>query len=493
MYNERAIIIFRRRNPHSVVTVILLVALVIYLTCAIFSIGYLHPDEHYQIIELAKWKLQDTTPQAIAWEHAATIRPTLQPVLVMEIIRLCRWMGMDNPFHLALILRIITAVIVLFSICQFVKAAGRRITPQYRNALMAATLFFWIVPMIGVHFSSEILSMACLLLLLAGLLKKEQPSLSEAIWMGIIAALGFEFRYQMTFAYIGILLWILVIGKYRWQVWCIATLGFLGVIALCTRLDCWFYGKMVFVPYNYFYMNIVRHVAASFGESPWYIYFLQLAFIPTFGIGLPIVLSVCIGTFRHYRNPVIWAFWAFLLIHCAISHKEPRFLFPLIPLLPLFVVWTYEAILLKLNYRFKIALIGLIVLVNFCGLAHVIFKPATYGKASMMQYLCERARGQDSLKVKTSRGSNPFHTGQLIVQFYLWQPMDVEECDSISNEEKRGIDVIVLQNKDSIDRKRLLAEGYREVYRSMPEWQNFLNRFYHTYNPDRVLIAYEKK
>ena len=53
--------------------------------------------------------------------------------------------------------------------------------------------------------------------------------------------------------------------------------------------------------------------------------------------------------------------------------------------------------------------------------------------------------------------------------------------------------MIVLQRKDSIEGKHLLAEGYHEVYHSMPDWQNYLNRFYHTYNPDRVLIAYEKK
>lgn len=492
MYKGSDIIIFSRRSSPSTGTVIVLASLVIYLTCAVFSIGYLHPDEHYQIIEFAKWKLQETTPQAIAWEHSATIRPTLQPVLSMEIIRLCGWIGVDNPFHQVMVLRILTSLVMLYCMHVFIKAAGRWVNPEHRKALLAATLFFWLMPMISARFSSETLGVACLLLLLAKLLDKEQPSLHEAMWMGIIAALGFEFRYQMAFALVGIIAWILAVGRYRWQVWCIATLGFLGGMALCTRLDCWFYGKMVFVPYNYYYMNIVRHMAASFGESPWYIYFLQLVFVPTLGIGLPIVLSVCIGTFKHYRNPVVWAFWAFLLIHSAISHKEPRFLFPLIPLLPLFMVWTYEILLVKLNYRLKIALIGLIVLVNSCGLVHVIFKPATYGKASMMQYLCERACGQDSLKVKTSRGSNPFHTGQLIAQFYLWQPMDVEECDSISNEEKREIDVIVLQNKDSIDRKRLLAEGYHEVYRSMPEWQNLLNRFYHTYNPDRVLIAYEK-
>ena len=382
---------------------------------------------------------------------------------------------------------------MLFSMRLFVKAAGRWVNHQYRNALLATTLFFWIVPMIGVHFSSEILSTVCLLLLLAGLLKKGQPSISNAFWMGIVAALGFEFRYQMAFAFIGILLWILIIGKYRWQVWGAAAMGFLGVVVLCTALDCWFYGKFVFVLYNYYYMNMVMHVAAAYGISPWYTYFLQLGIIPSLALGVPIIFSVCIGTFKHYRNPVVWAFWTFLLIHSAISHKEPRFLFPIMPLLPLFLVWAYEPILDKRDPIVSFIVIGLLAFVNMGGLIHVTFKPADHGKADMMQYLCRRASEGGYLRVKTSCASNPFRTGPLISQFYLWQPVDVMESHLDNNEGEGEFDMIVLQRKDSIDRKRILAEGYREVYRSMPDWQNVLNSFYQTYDSDRVLIAYEKK
>ena len=256
-----------KNSPVTVEAVILLSALVVYLTCAVFNSGVLHPDEHFQILEFARWKLGEGTPQAMAWEHVAKIRPTLQPVLAMGVIRLCRWVGMDNPFHQAMVMRIITAVVMLFSMRQFVKAAGRWVASQHRNALMAATLFFWVVPMISVHFSSEILSTACLLFLLARLLKRETPSVSDALWMGIVAALGFEFRYQMAFAYVGILAWILIIGKYRWQVWCMAAMGFLGVTALCTALDCWYYGRLVFAPYNYYYMNMVC-LSAAVGNYP---------------------------------------------------------------------------------------------------------------------------------------------------------------------------------------------------------------------------------
>lgn len=493
MYKEKTIIIFNKRIPLSAGTVILLAALVVYLTCAVFSSGFYYPDEHFQILEFAKWKMGQNTPLAMAWEHESMIRPSLQPVITMMIIRPCQWLGMQNPFHQIMLLRILTSLVMLYCMHVFIKAAGRWVNPEHRNGLLAATLFLWLMPMISARFSSETLSTACMLLLLARLLNTAPPSFREAIWMGIVAALGFEFRYQIAFAFIGILLWILVIGKYRWRIWWHASLGFLGMLALCTALDCWFYGKFVIAPYNYYYMNIVMHVAAAYGVSPWYTYLLQLGILPSLALGVPVILSVCIGTFRHYRNPVVWAFWSFLLIHSVISHKEARYLFPLMPMLPLFLVWTYETVSDRKNPTVSFGVIGLLALINVGGLIHVSFKPADHGRADMMQYLCKRASEERHLRVKSNHGSNPFHTGVLISQFYLWQSVNVEECDSISKEEEGGFDVIVLQQKDSIERKRLLAEGYREVYRSMPDWQNLLNRFYHTYNPDRVLIAYEKK
>lgn len=479
--------------PASTEAVILLLALVVYLICAVFSSGFYCPDEHFQILEFAKWKMEDNTPLAMPWEHTAMIRPSLQPVITMMIIRPCRWLGMQNPFHLVMLLRILTSLVMLYCMHVFVKAAVRWVNPEHKNGLLAATLFFWLIPLISVRFSSETLGVACLLLLLAGLLNQKQPSVREALWMGIIAALGFEFRYQMAFAYVGILVWILIVRQYRWQAWYVAALGFLGVLALCTALDCWFYGRLVFAPYNYYYMNIVMHMSTAYGKSPWYTYFLQLGVIPSLALGVPIILSVCIGTFKHYRNPVVWAFWAFLLIHSAFNHKEARYLLPLMPMLPLFLVWTYEIVLYKKNPIVSFIVIGLLTFVNMGGLIHVTFKPADFGRADMMQYLCKKASEERHLRVRANYRSNPFHTGVLFSHFYLWQPVNVEECDSISKEEESEFDMIVLQRKDSIEGKRLLAEGYREVYRSMPDWQNFLNRFYHTYDSDQVLIAYENK
>lgn len=465
-------------------------ALLVFVVCAVFSSGFAHPDEHFQILEFAKWKLDGNMPSAMAWEHRAMIRPTLQPVVCMAIIQLCRWAGMDNPFHQVMMMRLLTGMAVLWALRLFLRAASSTVEARHRRALMVATLFFWVVPVVSVHFSSETCGTVCLLLLLAGVLQNGQPSSRMALWLGIVAALGFEFRYQMAFAYIGIMGWIIVVGRYGWRTWLMAAVGFLSVVALCSALDCWFYGRMVFAPYNYYYMNIVEHVAAMFGESPWYAYLVILLFMFTIMIGIVVLAAIVMGSVRHYRNPVVWTFWTFLLLHSMISHKEMRFIYPLVPLLPLFVVWSYEMVAPRMNRWLRLFVVSVYMVINAGGLLHVMLKPIVYGSVDMMQYLCERAENHPGMRIKALCGSNPFRNSNLDIAFYQRTPVTVapdEETDIREDD-----DVVVMWQGDVASQSKARKAGYHEVYRSIPRWQNVLNRFYHTYDEKTVLVAYER-
>jgi phosphatidylinositol glycan class B len=56
---------------------------VIYLITAIFSSGYHHPDEHFQLIEFAGLEGGWNTSADLPWEYDAQIRPALQPMLAL--------------------------------------------------------------------------------------------------------------------------------------------------------------------------------------------------------------------------------------------------------------------------------------------------------------------------------------------------------------------------------------------------------------------------
>jgi len=471
--------------------IICILAVLVYLVTAINSVGYIHPDEHFQIIEFAQWKLGNNTSRALAWEYGSQIRPTLQPVLAMGVFRCCGWVGMDNPFHQATLLRIMMALLMLLATGYYVRAAKEEVFPRYHSAFYALSLLFWLLPVINVRFSSETMSSLCLLLLLANMVKYKLPTPLCAFMMGVVAGLGFEFRFQFAFALLGLGLWALLVCRYGWRAILSVLGGFTVVILSCTLLDSWFYGNFVFTPYQYFHVNIIEKVAANFGVSPWYGFLLMLLYVPTLIFGIALLLSLVIGSVRHYRSPMVWAFMSFLICHSLVAHKELRFLFPVMPLVPLFLIWGYETVGKHLNKVLKVVLLFLLFTVNTGGLVLMMSKPAGEGKTAMMQYVCSQSRAPQGVTLSATEESNPFWESYLVPDFYQWSPVRVDNIDALPHE-KKGT-VVVLTPNDSVHRERILRQGFVETYRSVPQWLEKLNAFYQTYDAGRVLIAYEKE
>jgi hypothetical protein len=93
---------------------ILLLAVLWYLITAWFSTGYLHGDEHYQILEFAGSIAGWNRPEDLAWEHAARIRPALQPILAYLFLSGAEWSGLSDPFVQAFLLRAISGLLAVF-------------------------------------------------------------------------------------------------------------------------------------------------------------------------------------------------------------------------------------------------------------------------------------------------------------------------------------------------------------------------------------------
>ena len=91
----------------------------IYCIECISSEGFYHPDEHFQIVEFAKWKMGESTPSSMAWELPAHIRPSLQPCLCMLMLYMCHICGLDNPFVQANVLRALSMLLSVTAMTMF--------------------------------------------------------------------------------------------------------------------------------------------------------------------------------------------------------------------------------------------------------------------------------------------------------------------------------------------------------------------------------------
>lgn len=289
------------------------------IVTAYFSFGYFHIDEYFQVLELTRFKL-GMVGDPLPWEHAERLRPWLQPAIYTLVAYLT---GVRDVFRLAFEARLITGLANVGAIWLLLAATLPMLpdeADQKRHLRILTLLGF--LPYLFVRTSSESASTAALTAGVA-LLLLERPALG-----GLCLGLAFEFRFQTAFASAGILVW-LIVNRKRW--WPILP-GAIAALVLGTLADRWGYGEWQFPAWTYFKANILEGAAGTFGTDPPFAYL----WLSPANVFLPVVVAFMICAVLAWRrapkHPLTAATLPFVLIHCLISHKEERFLFPIIPL-----------------------------------------------------------------------------------------------------------------------------------------------------------------
>ncbi|ODQ64611.1 hypothetical protein NADFUDRAFT_42918 [Nadsonia fulvescens var. elongata DSM 6958] len=137
--------------------------------------------------------------------------------------------------------------------------------------------------------------------------------------------------------------------------------GFIGSLFLigCAYLDRWYYGSYVFPLYKFLQFNIVDSLSVFYGRSPWHYYLTQG--LPLLLIGyVPLTLIALWNTRGRLFN---WVIVLTILIYSLISHKEVRFIYPLLPFLHLITA----QVVLKLyenRAKFTVCLFVIIIILN---------------------------------------------------------------------------------------------------------------------------------
>ncbi len=302
--------------------------ILLYGITAYNSHGYFHGDEQYQIIEFAGLKLGTNIPDDLAWEFHEQIRPALQPALGYLFVATSRFIGVTDPYNQAFISRLLSALFSLCVITFFAQITSKRfVSPALKPSYLFLTYFLWFVPFLSVRFSSETWSGICFLLALSIYFSEVK---SKALLIGIVFGLSFQFRFQMAFALVGFVAWLLFIQQHNFHFYLKIIAGFLLVTALGFLIDSWFYEGFVVTPWNYFHKNIVENVASNFGTAPWYFYGVYLFIYPNYFIGLLLLFAFAVLLVGKPKNFLLWIMLPFMLVHSLIPHKETRFLFPIV-------------------------------------------------------------------------------------------------------------------------------------------------------------------
>lgn len=320
---------------------LILLGLSLRIAGAFLSEGYIHLDEHYQILEFASYKLGRTPAERLPWEFHERMRPALQPAIVFALEKGLAFLGIHDPFLTASVARLIPALTGFAALLLLLSLhIGTIDDAWWRRGFVWLSMLLSFVAFQNVRFSSEGLSGSLFFLGFAvTLLTLEDHPFALPSWLQIVAGfllgLSFVSRYQTGFLLLGFGLWLLLVRRPPLRTLLLLAAGGVSAVLLGVLLDRWFYGSWVLTAWEYFEQNILLDKASDFGRSPWWYYPAAMLtdLIPPFSV-------LFLGAFLWFfatrpQDPLTWTILPFLLIHFLIPHKEARFLSPLAVAVPL--------------------------------------------------------------------------------------------------------------------------------------------------------------
>ncbi|MES2732808.1 MAG: hypothetical protein V4714_13725 [Bacteroidota bacterium] len=476
--------------------------LTIQLLAAVFSIGYNHPDEHWQVLEFANYKLGFSSAADLPWEYKDQIRQAWQPFLAFLLGKGLLSVHLYNPFILALLLRLLTAIASYFTALQVVAFFLQKTTQQslHKSALWLVN-FLWFLPYVRAHFHSETLSGVLFflgLVLLLRALQSDGRHMSRIFIAGLLMGGAFESRFQIAFAIVGTAVYLLIYQRPTWRQALVWMAGFGLILVVGVLIDYWFYGTWVFAPYRYFEMNIVQDKASAWGTSPFWYYLALVAESAAPPLSILLLIAGFLGMILYPKHILTWVFGLFILAHSLVPHKEVRFLFPLVFALPVVLAlgWHSEAWQKVLRASPKWLYSGLLYLLLFENgalLAIATLKPANESVA-LFSYIYRYAHNEPIVVYTLDK--NPYIWGGLPINFYRPAHLRVIQATSIEW-------VIQEMQQDNGQKKLFFYEGFsfdekypkeathfRGLTKTIPSWLTYFN-FNNWLSRARVWSLYE--
>ncbi len=453
------------------------IGLGLYTLAAVFSEGYYHPDEHFQILEFADYKLGITPAADLPWEFHQQIRPALQPVLALGVIKAARALGSPNPFTHALLLRLISGWLALLVFARLSRLLARDFAAESSGKLLlASAVFIWFMPYLAVRFSSEnwsglmFLAGLCFLPLSGAELARRSTGYFAAA--GVLLGIAFVFRVHLGFAIAGVAAWLIFQRRIRLGDAGALAAGGLCAVALGAVIDFWFYGNWVFTPWRYFESNILQAKAAGFGVSPWWFYspdFIMRAVPP---LSLALLGLAVVGMYLNRRHVLTWALVPFILGHVVVGHKELRFLFPMAFPFIFFAVAGWEQWKARVGSgKLTTAMLRGLVAINGLALIFVSTRAAS-AVVSIGHFLYDYSH--DRPTTLFAEAESPFALGALRPHFYAAPSLTVTvvphlaDLDDHTRFHPRGGDLLLLRRGTMAP--VLPSYQVERIYAQFPDW-----------------------
>jgi phosphatidylinositol glycan class B len=460
-----------------------MIAFVVYAVSAFHNTGFYYYDEHYQIIEFAELKSGRNNPSDLAWEYKEKIRPAIQPLMAFIGFSLMRGLGVQDSYVLITILRLFTALLALAIITFFVNKTKHLLPANLESIYRFISYFLWFIPFLNIRFSSEAYSGLSFILAVALIYTYGKH---RYLLIGCLLGLSFIFRYQTIFMSVGFVLWMAIIQKVDFKSLLRLFAGSILVLILGFGIDYWFYQTSTSTFVNYFIANIIEQKMVMYGVSPWHLYFTSSLNAMTFPIAIIIWVSVTEQLICSYKSWLPWVILPFLIFHICVSHKEMRFLFPLVNFVPLTIMLALKDLLALRNTVVKNAIVNYTLYVvvfvsaitNVVALAMVACSPADgTGRMNITQTIRRQFQGK-KVFLWTVDTPNPYRLLVPKQKFYRDTNVTVFDWnfrDQI-NYRPDAATLVVVKSDEIDDYEYLIPYRLEIIVQGVPQWVERIKR-----------------
>ena len=216
-------------------------------------------------------------------------------------------------------------------------------------------------------------------------------------------------------------------------------------LIVLTSMDSLMYGKVVFIPWNFLKINVLKNISSQYGIEPWY-YYLTHTLLPLLNISIIFTIGAIIQIRNYKKDTSIYiaaTMWT-LFVLSAIEHKEQRFILPLFPVILCYAAnFSHEIIIRRESHRKAIT--ASILVFNILPLTYLLFWHKV-GPTNVVSYLAQEfdALDNDSYYKKDILFLLPCHSAPFYSHFHLDYQLDFLKCPPviISDAEKfsNGLD-----------------------------------------------------
>ncbi|MBN2359096.1 MAG: hypothetical protein JXR83_06555 [Deltaproteobacteria bacterium] len=312
--------------------------------------GQYHPDEVFQYLEPAHWKIYGYGH--LAWEFEKGARNYALSGLYSHLLRAGDWLGLGR-FELHRALWCFDALLTLFLVPAGWRL-GQLLAPARCHVAWILALLGAVFPVFG-YFSTFTLSELHALVLATwahvlwlDLAAEGDPRRRRllALSCGLLFGLACTIRYASAVLVVVAGVDVLLSPRRRQLLWFGA--GFLAPLLFIGLVDWAEWERPFGSLREYLRVNIGENYAAGHGVEPWNFYLAQLYQIfgaSSLAVGLGLLAAVAM------RPRLTLAWLVPLASYSAFAHKELRFALPLLPLLLAAAVAGLDDVLGRVSRR----------------------------------------------------------------------------------------------------------------------------------------------